>query len=176
MAPVELMTFGDAELTVARPLLEETPAELAELVADFKLDFVKDPTNAQLDRARNLIRHKVIPVLEEINPGATPHLARSAEIARSEHVVLEGITGERLVALASGRSLSGSGLCGEPVAIQRRIIRAWVESATGLTLSFDRTEAVRRLAAGGAGGVEIELGEGWLARQRNRTITLVRND
>jgi tRNA(Ile)-lysidine synthase len=176
MAPIETMTFGDAELTVARPLLEEMPADLAGLVTDFKLDFVEDPTNAQLDRARNLIRHKVIPILEEINPGATLHLARSTQIARSEHTVLETITGERLVALASGPNLSGSGLCQEPVAIQRRVIRAWVASATGLTLSFDRTEAVRRLAAGGAGGLEIELGEGWLARQRNRTITLVRND
>jgi len=61
------------------------------------------------------------------------------------------------------------------MAIQRRIIRLWVREATGLELTFDRTEAVRELAVTGTGNVVLEIGEGWTARQDKRQITLRRN-
>ena len=52
------------------PSLNEDPVALADLVAAYGLPVVEDPTNELVDRARNLVRHQVLPVLCDINPGA----------------------------------------------------------------------------------------------------------
>jgi tRNA(Ile)-lysidine synthase len=175
MAPVERLTFGDAAVTVVRPFLEESPQSLADLVADYGLATLDDPTNASVDRARNLVRHRVIPALEEINPAAIQNIARSAEIARDENAALDTQVRDRLADLAKGPVLKGAALAEEPVAIQRRAIRTWVQGQTGTLMSFDRTEAVRRMISEGTGGVDVELGDGWIARQAKREVTLVRS-
>ncbi len=54
--------------TVVRPILHMTKKEVLEYCKENSLSFVTDSTNADTDYSRNLIRAKVIPLLEEINP------------------------------------------------------------------------------------------------------------
>jgi hypothetical protein len=50
----------------------------------------------------------------------------------------------------------------QPLAIQRRVIRGWLEEATGASwLSAERTDAVLLLAQSGRSGTALEIGEGW---------------
>ena len=53
---------------VVRPILDMTKKEILEYCEKNSLSFVTDSTNADTDYSRNLIRAKVIPLLEEINP------------------------------------------------------------------------------------------------------------
>ncbi len=53
---------------VVRPILHMTKKEILEYCEANGLSFVTDSTNADTDYSRNLIRAKVIPLLEEINP------------------------------------------------------------------------------------------------------------
>ena len=174
MSPLETLVFDDVQLCVVRSFLNEDPVALADLVAAYGLPVVDDPTNELVDRARNLVRHQVLPVLCDINPGVVINIARSTQILRDENALLSSIVESRISRLASFENLDGVQLSGEPIAIQRRIIRLWVKQTTGLELTFDRTEAVRELAVTGTGNVVLEIGEGWTARQDKRQITLRR--
>jgi tRNA(Ile)-lysidine synthase len=174
ISPVESLRFGAIDITVIRPFLHEDPVALADLVAGYGLPIVEDKTNALVDRARNLVRHQVLPVLCEINPGAVMNIARSTEILREENQTLVVSTSDTLRVVAGDGGLNGAGLSDVPVAIQRRVIRAWVRQQTGIELTFDRTEALRLAANAGTGNVVLEIGDGWTARQIRRTITLQR--
>jgi len=175
MSPLENLVFDNVSICVMRPFLNEDPVALADLVATYGLPIVEDPTNELVDRARNLVRHQVLPVLCDINSGAVINIARSTQILRDENKLLSSIVESRMSHFASLDVLDGAELSREPMAIQRRIIRLWVREATGLELTFDRTEAVRELAVTGTGNVVLEIGEGWTARQDKRQITLRRN-
>ena len=53
---------------IIRPLIGVTRAEIEEYCRQNGLDFVTDSTNLGDDYSRNKIRHRVIPVLRELNP------------------------------------------------------------------------------------------------------------
>lgn len=63
---------------VVRPLLAVSREEIMEWLAVHDLPYVTDSTNLSDAYTRNFIRHRVLPLLEEINPAARVTLARSA--------------------------------------------------------------------------------------------------
>ena len=175
ISPREPLRFGDIAIHVVRPFLHEDPVALADLVATYGLPVVEDPTNLLVDRARNLVRHQVLPVLCDINSGAVINIARSTDILRDEDEFLAAIADSAITAVTHASVLDGVALNHETVAIQRRVIRRWVTRETAMELTFDRTEAIRELAQAGTGNVVLEIGEGWIARQIQRQITLQRS-
>lgn len=54
---------------IIRPLIECTRAEIEEYCKDNNLDYVTDRTNLTDEYTRNRIRHKIIPLIREENPG-----------------------------------------------------------------------------------------------------------
>lgn len=65
---------------VIRPLLFATRADIEQFAAIQQLPFREDSSNAEDKYARNKIRHHVIPVLKEINPGLEKTLAQKIEL------------------------------------------------------------------------------------------------
>lgn len=53
---------------LVRPMLCFTRSEIEQIVAQNKLAYVEDSSNAAVKYARNKIRHQVIPALKELNP------------------------------------------------------------------------------------------------------------
>lgn len=66
-----------------RPLLEERKATLTAFLARENLPFRTDSSNARDDYARNVIRHRVLPELEALFPGAAERIALTALQAQS---------------------------------------------------------------------------------------------
>jgi tRNA(Ile)-lysidine synthase len=69
---------------VIRPLIEISRAELHAYVADRRLAFRVDETNADVAIPRNRVRHELIPILKEFSPAVVEGLAREADIARED--------------------------------------------------------------------------------------------
>jgi tRNA(Ile)-lysidine synthase len=67
---------------VVRPLFEVTRKEVESYLKERALPFVVDSSNYQLDYERNLIRHKVVPVLKSVNPSLEKAVLRSSEVLR----------------------------------------------------------------------------------------------
>ncbi len=70
---------------VVRPLLPFTRQELMDFAAANNIEFREDATNASTDFVRNKIRHQVMSVLEQINPGIrntmTENVQRFTDVA-----------------------------------------------------------------------------------------------
>lgn len=72
---------------VVRPLLDTSRAEIEQYLEDKGLDWIVDSSNASDDFARNRLRNRLLPMMEELFPGAVDSVLRSMEILRENHDV-----------------------------------------------------------------------------------------
>ena len=76
-------------ITLWRPLLNQSRAELEAYAKQHRLKWVEDPSNQNTRFRRNAIRKEIIPRLEKIQPGALSNLARSADLLAQSQVLLD---------------------------------------------------------------------------------------
>jgi tRNA(Ile)-lysidine synthase len=111
-----------------RPLLEISRATTRAACAALGLEPWDDPQNADPSFARARVRHRLLPVLEqELGPGVTEALARSARQLRADAELLDSLAtaeAQRLAPLASpGGGLPLEALAALPQAIRSRVLR-----------------------------------------------------
>ena len=155
-----------------RPLLGVTRRELRDYLKARGQTWRTDPSNLELDYARNRVRHKILPMAKEfINPKAPQALARLAEVsAQEEDYWLK----EALAFLNAHARVEGSSLClaAGPLAAlhpaaQRRMLRYALEGylGTGQHLGLLHLERLRDLLLG-APGRQADLAGGlWAGRE-----------
>ncbi len=163
-------------LTIVRPLLGTRRSEISDYLMDRRPDLVavQDPSNASDRYRRNDVRHHLLPEAERIFPAAVDALIRFARIAAEESDLLDAIAVNALTsALDSSGRPSRSELAAEPVAIARRVLRAWLlANCPGLELSMERVEALRELAGGDQNGWYIQVGSGYRVHGDGNLLTL----
>lgn len=81
MASARLLTT----IMLYRPLLNVTREKLKKYARENSLCWREDESNADVKFARNLVRHKLLPNLEQFSPGATEQLCRIASLARNAY-------------------------------------------------------------------------------------------
>lgn len=80
----------DAEITLYRPILEITRAEIDAYITKHKLEYREDSSNADDFATRNRIRNEAIPLLENImGRKLTPALTRALIISEKKDRLLE---------------------------------------------------------------------------------------
>ncbi len=80
---------------IIRPLLFAQKQELAEWVTENKFQYREDASNASDDYLRNALRHKLVPVIEELFPGAIGHINESiTRFGESELLYKKAIASE----------------------------------------------------------------------------------
>jgi tRNA(Ile)-lysidine synthase len=153
------------KVRVIRPFLHEPPEVLHELVAGSGLPVIDDPTNAEPDFRRNRIRHELLPLMEDIAPGAAGRIAALANLAHEDDQALENVSLLFLDRSLDGDTLQWEALRGAPLGLRRRVVRQWLlRFAEVDELSLDRVDAVIELASRGQGGKRVDVGDGWLVR------------
>ncbi len=159
-------------IDLIRPFLTESRDALHTLVADRGVIPVDDPTNLSHTYRRNAVRHRVLPVLEEIDPGAARHLAAFTDLIAEDNALLNDLAQSFLAEALIEKELSIPEFRHLPDAITSRMIRSWVLEQTGLVLTRDRTVAVLNLSKVGQGGAIIEIGEGWAVQRSGQTLKI----
>lgn len=86
----------DDGTAVIRPLLAVTRSEIENYLREQGQNYREDATNLDTDYSRNRIRHKVLPELVKINPGAVEHMTRTAGMLMEVSEYLAGET-QRLI-------------------------------------------------------------------------------
>ncbi len=81
---------------IIRPLLCCTRAGIEAYCAENDLAYVTDSTNLSDDYTRNKLRHRVMPVLRELNPGAGESIGRTSSILREADEYLTHISEKEL--------------------------------------------------------------------------------
>jgi tRNA(Ile)-lysidine synthase len=157
---------------VVRPFLTLTRAEVEAELARRQVPFRTDPSNQDLRFARNRVRQRVMPLLEqEFNPRIVRSLADLADRARDDEAFLEEQARERSLAWLTrdGEALkiAGRSLKGFPPAIARRVLRQMLLGA-GVrpgAITFGLLESLRRLAGEGQSGRRLAIAPGLEARK-----------
>lgn len=111
---------------IVRPLLEVSRREILAYLEDAQQPYRTDSTNLEDDADRNRIRHRVLPVMEEINPRAAAHLAHTAGLLQEEEQFLEGLAREADKRCKGSREL----LAKEPPVLQKRVLKAFLRQYT----------------------------------------------
>ena len=89
MPATRVLKAPSKEITLWRPLLNQSRAELESYAKEHKLKWVEDPSNQDDVFKRNAIRKQIIPRLEKIQPEAIANLARSASLIGESQVLLD---------------------------------------------------------------------------------------
>lgn len=81
---------------IIRPLIECTREEIEDYLAEKGQDFVTDSTNLEDEYTRNKIRHKVIPVLKEINSSLYSSYSATREHLTNDERCLDKLVDEQI--------------------------------------------------------------------------------
>ena len=81
---------------IIRPLLCCTRAEIEAYCAENDLAYVTDSTNLSDDYTRNKLRHRIMPVLRELNPSVGESIGRTSSILREADEYLTQISEKEL--------------------------------------------------------------------------------
>lgn len=74
--------FGDCRLI--RPALACDPGDARDLLIQLGQDWCEDPTNSDTSRDRAFLRHRVLPLLNQLRPDAATNFARTAAQFREQ--------------------------------------------------------------------------------------------
>lgn len=155
---------GMGELTLIRPLLDQSRAEIEAYCEKHGLEPVVDESNTDPAYMRNRIRHHLLPELETYNPQIRSHLVQLAAIISAEDDLLSAQFDAEWPALVieDGRgwlSLDRRRFQDLPLALQRRAVRRTVEILHGDTsdLSFRSVEQAVEIATRRESGIETVL-------------------
>ena len=153
---------------VVRPLIAERRSVLRGMLDSAGLPYRLDPGNADPAHLRNRVRAEVLPLLEQLRPGAVARIGRYATLAADDDRLLDEVAG---VELEKRRGADGGIDWRDPppVALGRRVLRLAIGEQAP---SAERIDALLAAAGSGRGGASIELGGGRVATIRRRAIFL----
>jgi tRNA(Ile)-lysidine synthase len=169
MSALTTRTIGGVELQIARPLLGVWREEIERYVDKHDLPFREDQSNADRRFTRNRLRHEIIPTIEQaFGRDIRRAVWRTAELLRAENDLIATLLGPQ----ALPAELSVPALREEPLALQRRRLRAWLKARGIPKVGFAEVEAVRQLLEGRT--AKTNLPGGWHARRRAGKLFLER--
>ncbi|MGA9639827.1 MAG: tRNA lysidine(34) synthetase TilS [Terriglobales bacterium] len=162
---------------VVRPLLTFRRAELRDYLRARKQTWRDDSSNNDPAFLRNRVRQRLLPMItDEFGDAAIQHIAELAEIARAEEEywaekISEWNAGSRAVEVTP--TLEAKPLLAQPLAAQRRQVRAWLHAhAPEAGISFALIEEILELARGPAGKKIALPGSGMPARTKRSADSL----
>jgi tRNA(Ile)-lysidine synthase len=152
MAPVTRLKEVEGSPVLIRPLIESSRKEIENYLAAENLEYRMDRTNRDTALLRNWVRLDLLPQLKErLDQRLDRRLAHMADIMRDEENFLQELTRGLLPQMAQKGDLLRVPLLEQPMAMQRRLIRLWLEEVLGTLrgVEFDHIEAILSLISGG---------------------------
>jgi len=112
-------------MRILRPLLDTPREALRQVLTDAGQSWREDGSNSGDLYLRNRVRHRLLPLMEELAPGAADRLARTAMLLTEDEDALSALS-----ALEPGMAgedwLRLSALTDQPAAIRARRLRSWL--------------------------------------------------
>lgn len=152
----------------ARPLIEVNRARILAYLETLGQPYRTDATNLTGKYGRNRVRLEVLPVLEELYPGAAGNIARAADLAREDLETLEGLANKAVRRRGREVVIKAGDLRGMPPALRRYAVRRAyaVLLPDSRPLDSRLVESVLRLAEGREGTQTLDLPGGVVVARR----------
>lgn len=136
------------QIQLVRPLLNISRQETGQFCQQWQISVWEDVVNKNLRYARNRLRAEVIPYLKtHFNPQVESAFAQTAELLTTEVAYLE-VCAQNLLEQAimpNQRSINRQVLCTAHLALQRRVIRQFLQAVLPKKPTFAQIEAVTNL-------------------------------
>ncbi len=147
-------------VTLIRPILEFSRAEVVEYLAARQQTFCQDETNADVSYTRNRIRHALLPQLAaQYNPQVREALLRLGQLAGEAQAVIEAramVLYEQFVRVISSQqiAIAGDQLAQEPPHLVREVlIQIWKQQAWPMQqMGLEEWSSLAALMAGAQNG------------------------
>ncbi|MBD2094852.1 tRNA lysidine(34) synthetase TilS [Trichocoleus sp. FACHB-591] len=136
------------EIMLVRPLLNLTRPETAQFCQVFNLPVWEDSTNQDLKYARNRIRQELLPYLQQhFNPQVEKALAQATELLQADVEYLEQAATElhQQAQHPAQPGLNRLVLQPAPLALQRRVVRQFLQTALTSEINFEQIEKLASL-------------------------------
>ena len=148
-----------------RPLLNWSAADTRRYCEQHKLSYLRDTMNDDARFARVRVRKHLLPLLAEENPNIEEALAKLARSAAENRELLDWLAESRLRAWNVGESFSvGQEFLQSPPALQKHLLRLWLQRKYGVRLQATHFEAALGLCANIQGSASLDFpgGQLWL--------------
>jgi tRNA(Ile)-lysidine synthase len=129
--PLEIWGMQEREGQILRPFLTVSKSEILAYNEQLKIKYFIDESNLRNDYKRNLIRNKVIPLLESINPRFLETAGREAELGHEMAVVVQNVVASELKKIQTGNQVDLKKLKKLPLFVQKAVIREMIFEMTG---------------------------------------------
>jgi tRNA(Ile)-lysidine synthase len=114
-----------------RPMLDISRAQIETYAVEHQLQWVEDESNADVSLARNFLRHRVIPQLQQLNPAVRENIARSAAHLGEAQELLTLLAVQDAALAIADDSVDLALLAGWSSARSANLLRSWI-AAHGL--------------------------------------------
>jgi tRNA(Ile)-lysidine synthase len=160
--------------TLIRPMLFATRAQIEAFAATERIPWREDASNASEYYQRNLLRHRVVPILKQINPSATHSIAQTAlRMAATERVYQRAVAAQRqAVWRAVGDVVRLS--IEQVLALDEPLLMLY-EWLRPLGFGYETCEQVL-VGRGQASGAEFFSESHWLVRDRTEWVIVPRRE
>jgi tRNA(Ile)-lysidine synthase len=163
MRPESTQKIGAIPLTFLRPMLGIRRAEIDAFLVARKIRWREDASNRSAAHTRNRLRERVLPVLAaEFGPAFPEAILRAAEIFSAEDAWMRAEAEKFDI----GPELAVQPLLAAPLALRRRVVRAWLERAGVAEAGFAEVERVLELLDVARGPAKVNLPGDRHARRR----------
>jgi tRNA(Ile)-lysidine synthase len=144
---------------VVRPLIRLRRRDVLRYLEQLGQQYRTDPTNLAPKYARNRVRLEVMPVLEELYPGAGENVARTASLLREDLEALENLAAGLVRRRGEEAAVPLDELWRVPPALRRYAVREAYSAVVpnAAPLGFVAVEGILELARGGEGTREVHL-------------------
>jgi tRNA(Ile)-lysidine synthase len=161
---------------IQRPLIEVTRKEILEYLEDLDQPYRTDPTNLTGKYARNRVRLEVLPVLQDLYPGAARNIARAASLAREDLEALQDLATAALETREDEVVLPLAALLKLHPALRRHAVRLAYATVNqdAPPLPSNLVELVLGLLEGGEGTLTLDLPGGVVAADRAEELAFYR--
>jgi tRNA(Ile)-lysidine synthase len=159
---------------VIRPLLGCTRSDVETVVRSLGLEYRTDESNLDARFLRTHVRHRVVPLLGELNPSIVESLARTAELQRAHIEILDSWTSQQLGRMAEGNSLDVAALREMPFGWASYVVSRWLEDADASSkqLAAVHVDAVVDLAFSPRVSGRLRLPDGLCVRRRGNQLVI----
>lgn len=158
---------------ILRPLLHVSRAEIEAYLEENKVPHMEDSTNQNEAYTRNLIRHRIMPLLLKINPRFPEAAERTACLAARDEACLTRMAADFISREVKDGRISLEAFSALHPAIASRAVRLLFPG-----LSMERTEAVLAFAKGSEYGLlelpghTLRREQGWLYLSKGGVFSL----
>ncbi|HET7774231.1 MAG TPA: tRNA lysidine(34) synthetase TilS [Burkholderiaceae bacterium] len=162
-------------ITLLRPLLDLRRADLEAALQALGESWIEDPSNRDTDLRRNAVRHRLWPLMQEVDARAASSLPRAAELAHEAQAALDWFADRLLDTQPDDATLRLADWERWPAAVQHTVFRRWLARAGARPPTRARLLAmIDQLSRGEADGPRCEH-EGLVLSRRRGALHLVRS-